>query len=197
MNSRISRSEFRIRPCCANLVEFESKCEQALCMKHGPKHPRESRIQLNFERNRAFGLNAGEIRMQVRTPIFSKKHMIIHPKRFKIEPKSVQNRLPGRSRSLWGPESRPRAPESAPRGPPSDPKGALGGPQGRPKRDQGRPKTAQRGSEGSPERPRERQNRPEVDFRSEKSQICGKCSCLLYTSPSPRDKRQSRMPSSA
>ena len=24
-----------------------------------------------------------------------------------------------------------------------------------------------------------------------------KCSCLLYTSPSPRDKRQSRMPSSA
>ena len=23
------------------------------------------------------------------------------------------------------------------------------------------------------------------------------CSCLLYTSPSPRDKRQSRMPSSA
>ena len=24
-----------------------------------------------------------------------------------------------------------------------------------------------------------------------------KCTCLLYTSPSPRDKRQSRMPSSA
>ena len=24
-----------------------------------------------------------------------------------------------------------------------------------------------------------------------------KCNCLLYTSPSPRDKRQSRMPSSA
>ena len=26
---------------------------------------------------------------------------------------------------------------------------------------------------------------------------CGFCACLLYTSPSPRDKRQSRMPSSA
>ena len=26
---------------------------------------------------------------------------------------------------------------------------------------------------------------------------CGACTCLLYTSPSPRDKRQSRMPSSA
>ena len=26
---------------------------------------------------------------------------------------------------------------------------------------------------------------------------CSMCSCLLYTSPSPRDKRQSRMPSSA
>ena len=28
------------------------------------------------------------------------------------------------------------------------------------------------------------------------SGVCA-CSCLLYTSPSPRDKRQSRMPSSA
>ena len=27
--------------------------------------------------------------------------------------------------------------------------------------------------------------------------LCEYCSCLLYTSPSPRDKRQSRMPSSA
>ena len=26
---------------------------------------------------------------------------------------------------------------------------------------------------------------------------CGVSTCLLYTSPSPRDKRQSRMPSSA
>ena len=26
---------------------------------------------------------------------------------------------------------------------------------------------------------------------------CGSCSCLLYTSPSPRDSRKSRMPSSA
>ena len=49
------------------------------------------------------------------------------PKRFKIEPKSVQNRLPGRPRSLRGPECRPRAPESAPRGAPSDPKGDFGG----------------------------------------------------------------------
>ena len=27
--------------------------------------------------------------------------------------------------------------------------------------------------------------------------MLGVCTCLLYTSPSPRDKRQSRMPSSA
>ena len=27
--------------------------------------------------------------------------------------------------------------------------------------------------------------------------VCAKVTCLLYTSPSPRDKRQSRMPSSA
>ena len=27
--------------------------------------------------------------------------------------------------------------------------------------------------------------------------VGGRCACLLYTSPSPRDKRQSRMPSSA
>ena len=114
--------------------------------------------------------------MQVRTPICSKKKRKSTPKRFKIEPKSVQNRLPGRPRSLRGPECRPRAPESAPRGAPSDPNCALGGPQGRPKRDKGRPKRSQRGPEGSPEGSRERQNRPQVDFRSEKSQICEKCS---------------------
>ena len=28
-------------------------------------------------------------------------------------------------------------------------------------------------------------------------QLAKQCTCLLYTSPSPRDKRQSRMPSSA
>ena len=28
-------------------------------------------------------------------------------------------------------------------------------------------------------------------------ELCLACTCLLYTSPSPRDKRQSRMPSSA
>ena len=27
--------------------------------------------------------------------------------------------------------------------------------------------------------------------------LCGACTCLLYTSPSPRDQRGSRMPSSA
>ena len=26
---------------------------------------------------------------------------------------------------------------------------------------------------------------------------CGACTCLLYTSPSPRDRQKSRMPSSA
>ena len=30
-----------------------------------------------------------------------------------------------------------------------------------------------------------------------KKVLAGACACLLYTSPSPRDKRQSRMPSSA
>ena len=33
--------------------------------------------------------------------------------------------------------------------------------------------------------------------RLREDQIDGELSCLLYTSPSPRDKRQSRMPSSA
>ena len=32
---------------------------------------------------------------------------------------------------------------------------------------------------------------------TELTRIAGNTSCLLYTSPSPRDKRQSRMPSSA
>ena len=33
--------------------------------------------------------------------------------------------------------------------------------------------------------------------RATVSAVRGSCACLLYTSPSPRDKRQSRMPSSA
>ena len=36
-----------------------------------------------------------------------------------------------------------------------------------------------------------------VDFRIPKGEINKLCTCLLNTSPSPRDKRQSRMPSSA
>ena len=68
---------------------------------------------------------------------------------------------------------------------PSGPKGVLGSPQGRPKSDQGRPKSTQRGPKGSPEGPRERQNRPQVGFRSEKSQICEKCSA---TRPCRRSK---------
>ena len=36
-----------------------------------------------------------------------------------------------------------------------------------------------------------------IDFDDEKMKVNLKDSCLLYTSPSPRDKRQSRMPSSA
>ena len=34
-------------------------------------------------------------------------------------------------------------------------------------------------------------------FDREVKSVCPYCGCLLYTSPSPRDKRQSRMPSSA
>ena len=34
-------------------------------------------------------------------------------------------------------------------------------------------------------------------WHAETNQLIGTCCCLLYTSPSPRDKRQSRMPSSA
>ena len=34
-------------------------------------------------------------------------------------------------------------------------------------------------------------------LKRERSKIRNHISCLLYTSPSPRDKRQSRMPSSA
>ena len=37
----------------------------------------------------------------------------------------------------------------------------------------------------------------DVYFFSTRQQIDQKWGCLLYTSPSPRDKRQSRMPSSA
>ena len=37
----------------------------------------------------------------------------------------------------------------------------------------------------------------EGDLRREVSQNIKRLICLLYTSPSPRDKRQSRMPSSA
>ena len=72
-------------------------------------------------------------------------------------------------------DRRSEAPERR-SGAPSGPKGVLGSPQGRPKSDQGRPKSTQRGPKGSPEGPRERQNRPQVSLRSEKSQICEKCS---------------------
>ena len=40
-------------------------------------------------------------------------------------------------------------------------------------------------------------NYPELTKKSYCDAGCGVGSCLLYTSPSPRDKRQSRMPSSA
>ena len=36
-----------------------------------------------------------------------------------------------------------------------------------------------------------------VDLRDADGDGAGEADCLLYTSPSPRDKRQSRMPSSA
>ena len=43
---------------------------------------------------------------------------------------------------------------------------------------------------------KEKANKPRKRITSEKTNDTVK-SCLLYTSPSPRDKRQSRMPSSA
>ena len=122
--------------------------------------------------------------MQVRTPICSKENKRNStPKRFKIEPKSVQNRLPGRPRSLRGPECRPRAPESAPRGAPSDPKSAPGSPQGRPKRDQGRPKSAQRGPEGSPGTPRERQNRLQKRKKSNLRKVLRDSALAMFQAP--------------
>ena len=36
-----------------------------------------------------------------------------------------------------------------------------------------------------------------VDYMGDDTSVVQSASCLLYTSPSPRDKRQSRMPSSA
>ena len=40
-------------------------------------------------------------------------------------------------------------------------------------------------------------NEPEIYAQVDKMMLPGDYICLLYTSPSPRDKRQSRMPSSA
>ena len=45
----------------------------------------------------------------------------------------------------------------------------------------------------SPQKTREK----EQQFRADFQQVYQNNPCLLYTSPSPRDKRQSRMPSSA
>ena len=42
-----------------------------------------------------------------------------------------------------------------------------------------------------------RLSRAEIDWYLASDEWQGKAGCLLYTSPSPRDKRQSRMPSSA
>ena len=46
---------------------------------HSSFHAAESGAQPNFDRNRAFGLNGAKVRMQVRTPIRSKKQIEIHP----------------------------------------------------------------------------------------------------------------------
>ena len=40
-------------------------------------------------------------------------------------------------------------------------------------------------------------NIPRISARDNKAYKCTLCSCLLYTSPSPRDRTRSRMPSSA
>ena len=48
---------------------------------------------------------------------------------------------------------------------------------------------------GGGENPRKKDYR-QVDVRKIREDDIV-CNCLLYTSPSPRDKRQSRMPSSA
>ena len=42
-----------------------------------------------------------------------------------------------------------------------------------------------------------RQNNTELEELRSQYESLDICDCLLYTSPSPRDKRQSRMPSSA
>ena len=43
----------------------------------------------------------------------------------------------------------------------------------------------------------ENQKRLFDSYKEQKHLVAYGCACLLYTSPSPRDKRQSRMPSSA
>ena len=120
--------------------------------------------------------NSPPLRMQVRTTIRSNNQTKIHPKalqnRAQIGPKSP----PRTSQEPSGARVSPKSARKRSKKAPSGAKDALGSPQGRPKSDQGRPKSAQRGPEGSPEGPRERRNRPQVGLRSEKSQICEKCS---------------------
>ena len=97
------------------------------------------------------------------------------PKPSKIEPKSVQNCSPERLRSHRGPSFAQERKKTLQEGPQAAPRTLLGAHKGVPRATKA-PKSAQRGSEGSPERPRESQNRPQVGLRSEKSQICGNCS---------------------
>ena len=132
------------------------------------------------------------------------------------EEKTKQTEAPGP-----GGDHRPMAAKSRPPQPPEVlaatskakpaqtkvPKGSAGrappGPGEREPRDQ--PSASSYGSyysfsvsqsrEGSPQEDRRREAPQEEPPRAQVE--LGKTSCLLYTSPSPRDKRQSRMPSSA
>ena len=61
----------------------------------------------------------------------------------------------------------------------------------------GRPYTAFRWQPGAEARYKETIICAEVAIAKNVCQVCLMDICLLYTSPSPRDKRQSRMPSSA
>ena len=110
-----------------------------------PETPRESSISFNFDRNRAFGLNGAEVRMQVRTPICSKKTnnnpsqnaSKSSQSRSKIAYQGVPGAFGGPSVAQErqkapqeGPQATPRAPLGAHKGVPRGTKAAQRAPRG-------------------------------------------------------------------